>query len=182
MHCARPDTARLTLPAARPYAYKRLRARAARDPTGTGAPRPRSGVMDAGPGQTVRPASAAPVESQNHESTGPQLAGWEVGQMDIVPVVVAAVVALAGGAVLGFLARGVWASQSIKDAEGKAALIVEKATTRQKELILQAKDEKLRLAAEVEEEARGRRQELNNLERRLLQRDEQIDQRADMLE
>ena len=36
--------------------------------------------------------------------------------MDIVPVVVAAVVALAGGAVLGFLARGVWASQSIKDA------------------------------------------------------------------
>ncbi len=102
--------------------------------------------------------------------------------MDIVPVAVAAVVALAGGAVLGFLARGVWASQSIKDAEEKAALIVERARTQQKDLILEAKDEKLRLQREVEEEARGKRQELSNLERRLLQRDEQIDQRADMLE
>jgi ribonuclease Y len=76
----------------------------------------------------------------------------------------------------------VWASQSIKDAEEKAALIVERARTQQKDLILEAKDEKLRLQREAEEEARVKRQELNNLERRLLQRDEQIDQRADMLE
>jgi ribonuclease Y len=102
--------------------------------------------------------------------------------MDIVPVAVAAVVALAGGAVLGFLARGVWASQSIKDAAEKAALIVERARTQQKDLILEAKDEKLRLQREAEEEARAKRAEVGNLERRLLQRDEQIDQRADMLE
>jgi ribonuclease Y len=102
--------------------------------------------------------------------------------MDIVPVAVAAVVALAGGAVLGFLARGIWASQSIKDAAEKAALIVERARTQQKDLILEAKDEKLRLQREAEEEARAKRQELNNIERRLLQRDEQFDQRADMLE
>ena len=57
--------------------------------------------------------------------------------MDIVPVVVAAVVALAGGAVLGFLARGVMASKSIKQAEEKAALIVERARTQQKDLILE---------------------------------------------
>src|SRR3954453_8111416 len=102
--------------------------------------------------------------------------------MDIVPVALAAVVALAGGAALGFLARGIWASQSIKDAAEKAALIIERARTQQKDLILEAKDEKLRLQREAEEEARAKRQELGNLERRLLQRDEQIDQRADMLE
>jgi ribonuclease Y len=102
--------------------------------------------------------------------------------MDTVVVAMAAVVALAGGAVLGFLARGIMASKSIKQAEEKAALIVERARTQQKDLILEAKDEKLRLQREAEEEARAKRQELGNLERRLLQRDEQIDQRADMLE
>jgi ribonuclease Y len=102
--------------------------------------------------------------------------------MDTVVVAVAAVVALAGGVVLGFLARGIMARKSIKQAEEKAALIVERARTQQKDLILEAKDEKLRLQREAEDEARAKRQELNNLERRLLQRDEQIDQRADMLE
>ena len=102
--------------------------------------------------------------------------------MDSVVVAVAAVVALAGGVVLGFVARGVMASKSIKQAEEKAALIVERARTQQKDLILEAKDEKLRLQREAEEEARAKRQELGNLERRLLQRDEQIDQRADLLE
>ena len=102
--------------------------------------------------------------------------------MDTVLLAVATLVALAGGAVLGFLARGVWSSQSIKQAAEKAALIVERARTQQKDLILEAKDEKLRLQHEAEEEARAKRQELSGLERRLLQRDEQIDQRADMLE
>jgi len=39
--------------------------------------------------------------------------------MDMVPVALAAILALAGGAVLGFLARGVMASKSIKQAEEK---------------------------------------------------------------
>ncbi len=100
------------------------------------------------------------------------------------PLVVAAVglLALAGGAVLGFLARGMFASRAMKEAEEKAALIVEKARSQQKDLILEAKEEKIRLQREAEDEARAKRTELSNLERRLLQRDEQLDQRADMLE
>ena len=70
----------------------------------------------------------------------------------------------------------------MKQAEEKAALIVEKAYSQQKDLILEAKDEKLRLQREAEDEARAKRGELTALERRLLQRDEQLDQRADMLE
>ena len=86
------------------------------------------------------------------------------------------------GVIVGFVVRGTLASQAMKEADEKAALIVEKARSQQKDLILEAKDEKLRLQREAEDEARAKRNELANLERRLLQRDEQLDQRADMLE
>ena len=102
--------------------------------------------------------------------------------MDPLVVAAVALLAVAGGAVLGFLARGIFASRGIKEAEEKAALIVEKARSQQKDLILEAKEEKIRLQREAEDEARAKRTELANLERRLLQRDEQLDQRADMLE
>ena len=102
--------------------------------------------------------------------------------MEIQFVVVVALVAAAGGAVLGVLLRSVWASQSMKAAAAEGRRIEAEARARQKELILEAKDEKLRLQREAEDEARARRGELAALERRLLQRDEQLDQRSDMLE
>ncbi len=102
--------------------------------------------------------------------------------MEPLVVAAASLLALAGGVVLGFAVRGRFASRSMKEAEEKAALIVEKARTQQKDLILEAKEEKIRLQREAEDEARAKRSELANLERRLLQRDEQLDQRADMLE
>jgi len=99
------------------------------------------------------------------------------------PVVVAvAVLAIVGGAVLGMLIRSKFASQSMKAAQSEARRIEAEARARQKELILEAKDEKLRLGREAEDEARSRRTELGALESRLLQRDEQLDQRTDMLE
>ncbi len=99
-----------------------------------------------------------------------------------VLLAVAVVVAIAGGAVLGFVARGVFAAQSVRAAQDKAGRIVAEARAQQKELILQAKDEQVRLQREVAEEERSKRTELAGLERRLLQRDEQLDQRTDMLE
>ncbi len=94
----------------------------------------------------------------------------------------AALIAAVVGIAVGFLARGVWASQTIKSAQDKAARIVAEARAQQKDLILEAKDEKLRQQREAEEEARTKRGELQGLERRLLSRDEQLDQRADLLE
>jgi ribonucrease Y len=102
--------------------------------------------------------------------------------MEIQVVVAVALVAAVGGAVLGVLLRSVWASQSMKAAAAEGRRIEAEARARQKELILEAKDEKLRLQREAEDEARARRGELAALERRLLQRDEQLDQRSDMLE
>jgi len=97
-------------------------------------------------------------------------------------IALVAVVALIGGIAAGFVARGIIAAQAVKTAQDKSARIVAEARAQQKELILQAKDEQVRLTREAEEEARARRAELGTLERRLLQRDEQLDQRADMLE
>jgi len=93
-----------------------------------------------------------------------------------------ALVALAGGIAIGFVARSLWASTSVKAAHDKADRIITDARAQQKDLILEAKEEKIRLQREAEEEARSRRNDLNGLERRLLQRDEQLDQRSDMLE
>ena len=102
--------------------------------------------------------------------------------MDTPVVVAVALVAAVGGALLGVLIRSMWASQGMKAAQAEARRIEAEARARQKELILEAKDEKLRLGREAEEEARARRSELAAQERRLVQRDEQLDQRAEMLE
>jgi ribonucrease Y len=105
--------------------------------------------------------------------------------MDYVLVATVAVVALVMGGiggVVGFVLRGQVANQSIKAAQDKHDRIVAEARAQQKELILEAKDEKMRLQREVEDEARAKRSELSGLESRLLARDEQLDLRSDMLE
>jgi ribonuclease Y len=101
---------------------------------------------------------------------------------DPLVLAVVALAAVAAGFGVGFFARSMWASTAVRTAQDKSARILAEARAQQKELILQAKDEQVRLAREGEEDARARRAELSNLERRLLQRDEQLDQRADMLE
>lgn len=100
------------------------------------------------------------------------------------PVIVAVVILVvaAGGLLVGFLARGVVANQAVRAASEKAERIVAEARAQQKELILQAKEEQVRLQREVDEEGRAKRLDLQNLERRLLRRDEQLDQRTDLLE
>ncbi|HEY8135865.1 MAG TPA: ribonuclease Y [Candidatus Limnocylindrales bacterium] len=100
---------------------------------------------------------------------------------DPVVLAVVAIVAIAAGFGVGFFARSMWASTAIRTAQDKSARIVAEARAQQKELILQAKDEQVRLAREGEEEARARRNELASQEGRLRQRDEQLDQRGDML-
>jgi ribonuclease Y len=100
------------------------------------------------------------------------------------PVVMAVILLLVAvvGLVLGFVARGFVASQAIRAASEKAERIVAEARAQQKELILQAKEEQVRMHRELDEEGRAKRNDLAALERRLLSRDEQLDQRTDMLE
>ncbi len=97
-----------------------------------------------------------------------------------IALVVAFLIVIAGGALAGFVARGFWASQAVKDAQEKAARIVAEARAQQKELILQAKDEQVRLQRQAVEEERLKRAELSELERRLHERDDQLDQRGEL--
>jgi ribonucrease Y len=103
-------------------------------------------------------------------------------KMELIALALGALVGIAIGIALGFVARSQWANQSIKTATEKAARIVSDARAQQKDLILEAKEEKIRLQREAEDDARERRSELTNYERRLHSRDEQLDQRSDMLE
>jgi ribonuclease Y len=102
--------------------------------------------------------------------------------MDIALVAAAVVAAVVVGVFVGLLARGQVANMGVKSAQDKAARIVAEARAQQKEFILEAKDERLRLGREAEDEARAKRAELGTLETRLLARDEQLDLRSDMLE
>ena len=79
-------------------------------------------------------------------------------KLKMEPIVVRrGLVAAVVGVAVGFVARGILASQTIKAAQDKAARIVAEARTQQKDMILEAKDEKLRLQREAEDEARAKR-------------------------
>ena len=76
-----------------------------------------------------------------------------------------------------------WPASRSRSPHEKAARIVADARTQQKDLILEAKDEKIRLQREAEDEARASAQRARPTSSAgCLQRDEQLDQRADMLE
>ena len=79
---------------------------------------------------------------------------------DPVIVAVTILVVAAGGLAIGFVARGYVASQAIKAASEKSQRIVAEARAQQKDLILQAKEEQIRIQREVDEDGRAKRGDL----------------------
>ncbi|WZL75028.1 ribonuclease Y [Clostridiaceae bacterium 35-E11] len=102
----------------------------------------------------------------------------------IVIVVLIATVVIGFGA--GYFTRKNIAEGKINSAEEKAKEIVteaeRQAETSKKEILLEAKEEVHRLRNELERESRERRSENQRLERRLLQKEEMLDRKADNLE
>lgn len=100
--------------------------------------------------------------------------------------VISTIVGLVIGIVAGIYLRKLIAEAKIKNAEAEAAKIVEDAKrqseTKQKELLLEAKEEAHKIRNEVERENRERRNELQKLERRLVHKEETIDRKSDALE
>jgi ribonuclease Y len=98
---------------------------------------------------------------------------------------IAIVVGLAGlllGAAAGYLARRRAVGTSLVQAEEQASRILAEAESRQKELLLEARDETLKLRTTLEEEIRERRAEASRVEQRLLQREETLDRKLEALE
>ena len=97
-------------------------------------------------------------------------------------VVVAAIAALIVGVVIGYVARRIVAGNAVKHAETYAERLAADARAKQKEIVLEGKDEALKLQRAAEEEARAKRADLQRQERLLLDRSESLDRKVESVE
>ena len=100
---------------------------------------------------------------------------------ELVVVIVAAVAAVIG-VLVGFMARRFIAANSVRHAESYAQRLEAEARAKQKEIVLEGKDEALHLRRAAEEEAREQRATHQRTERRLLDREEALDRKTAALE
>ena len=103
----------------------------------------------------------------------------------LIPIVVG-VLALALGALIGFLIRKKIGEAKIGSAEAEARRILEEgakaAEAKRKEALLEAKEEILRQRNEAERELKERRTEVSRQERRINQKEENLDKKTEALE
>ncbi len=101
-------------------------------------------------------------------------------------VFVIAGLTLAAGFALGYFLRKQAAENKIASAEEQARRILEEAQkeieSQRRELLVEAKDKLYKERTEFEEQTRVRRQELQSLEGRLVQKEETLDRRMDTLD
>lgn len=106
--------------------------------------------------------------------------------IEIIIGVVAAVVGMAIGAIVGVFARKRVSEKKIGSAEAEATKILgdakKKAEEIRKETVLEAKEEVLRLRNDAEKELKDRRAEVSRMEHRVSQKEENLDKKADALE
>ncbi|MFZ7102582.1 MAG: ribonuclease Y [Peptococcaceae bacterium] len=107
-------------------------------------------------------------------------------EVNVIQNVIIAVIALAIGGLVGYLARKNVAESKIKSAEDAAKKIVEDAAkdaeATKREAILEAKDETHKLRTEAERDIKERRNELQRTERRLIQKEESLDRKFESIE
>jgi ribonuclease Y len=96
--------------------------------------------------------------------------------------VLAALGALVIGIGIGYLARRYLAATAVRHAESYAERIVAEARAKQKEIVLEGKDQALQAQRAAEDEAREKRADLQRQERLLLDRSENLDRKVEALE
>jgi ribonuclease Y len=94
----------------------------------------------------------------------------------------AALVALVVGIALGYLARRLLAANTVRHAESYAERVIAEARSKQKEIVLEGKDDALKVQRAAEEEAREKRADLQRQERLMLDRSESLDRKLESLE
>jgi len=106
--------------------------------------------------------------------------------VDPIIYIVATGIVVAIGLIVGFIITKNKAANVIKEAQTEANRIRQDADkiaeSKKKEAILEAKEEMHKLRSDFEKESRDRRNEIQRLERRNLQREESIDKKVEMLE
>jgi len=103
----------------------------------------------------------------------------------LIPIIVG-VLALAIGILVGFLVRKKLGEAKIGSAEIEAKRILDEsaknAEAKKKEILLEAKDESLRMRNDTERELKERRSEVSRQERRINQKEENLDKKTEQLE
>ena len=96
--------------------------------------------------------------------------------------VIVGLVGLLAGTGAGFMVRRRAEGTSLQQAEERASRILAEAETRQKELLLEAKEETLSLRNSLEAELKERRTEAARIEQRLAQKEENLDRKIEALQ
>src|SRR5437870_10642808 len=102
--------------------------------------------------------------------------------MPLALIVLGLVGAVFMGAVGGYYAQTRLSQSRVATAERSAAKILSEADRRQKELLLEAKEEAIRVRQQAESELRDRRKEIQRSEQRLDQKEENLDRKLESLE
>jgi len=101
---------------------------------------------------------------------------------DLTAVVAVAAIAGIIGAIVGYVSRRLLTATRVRTAESYAERLIADARTKQKEIILEGKDEVLQHQRAAEEDARQRRTDLQRQERLLLDRSESLDRKTEAVE
>ncbi len=96
--------------------------------------------------------------------------------------IIISLASLAAGAFAGVYLRQMMARKKLEEAKEQAQSLIEEAKTKSKEVLLEAKEQAIKLQAAAETEYRDRRAELGRQERRLNQKDENLEKRLDALD
>lgn len=100
----------------------------------------------------------------------------------MITILLTAVAGVLGGAILGV---GLWNAtkgKKIANSREKAEKIIEEARTQEKEILLQAKDEALKIKENIEQESRKKQKYVEDVERDLRKREYNLDQRIETIE
>ena len=105
--------------------------------------------------------------------------------MDLLVILALVAIAIAGSAAAYFVGNRTGEKKirlELQAADASADRILEDAKSKHRELLLEAKDEALKVKAAAEAEGRERRADLHRMERRLQQKEENLDRRSETIE
>lgn len=93
-----------------------------------------------------------------------------------------ALVGIPAGIIAGYFLRRAWAVREAQSAEARARIILDEAKSKERELLLKAKDQSIKIIDDAKREEANRHTELNRLQERLEKRESQFDQKLMELE
>jgi ribonucrease Y len=99
-----------------------------------------------------------------------------------IAIALAAVISGVVAFAAGYVVRRNTGAEALRQAQADAERIVEEARTAQKELVLEAKEEAVRIKSAAEQDARERRAEVQRREQRLQQKEESFEKKSEALE